>query len=114
MHAGSPTISPRASPGVDVDPETQTVTVYASLLSPIVRREDDMLDGEDVIPGFNVRVGQIRHLRGRFVSSVGNRRRVVAAPNATDRCAHGFSHTDMRYIVSLIVASAGPGWREGR
>ena len=42
-----------------VDPETQTVTVYASLLSPHVRGEDDMLDGEDVIPGFTVRVGDI-------------------------------------------------------
>ena len=42
-----------------VDPETQTVTVYASLLSPLVRGEDDTLDGEDVIPGFTVRVGDI-------------------------------------------------------
>jgi len=42
-----------------VDPETQTVTVYASLLSPIVRGEDDMLDGEHAIPGFTVRVGEI-------------------------------------------------------
>ena len=42
-----------------VDPETQTLSVYASLLSPLVRGEDDMLDGEEVIPGFTVRVGEI-------------------------------------------------------
>jgi Uma2 family endonuclease len=42
-----------------VDPETQIVTVYASLLSPLVRGEDDMLDGEDVILGFKSRVVEI-------------------------------------------------------
>jgi Uma2 family endonuclease len=42
-----------------IDPETQTVSVYASLLSPLLRGEDDILDGEDVIPGFKLRVGEI-------------------------------------------------------
>lgn len=42
-----------------VDPEAHTVTVYASLLWPHRLREEDMLDGDDVIPGFQVRVGEI-------------------------------------------------------
>ena len=41
-----------------VDPEAQTVTVYASLLWPRVLREDELLEGDDVIPGFRVRVGE--------------------------------------------------------
>jgi len=42
-----------------VDAESRTVTVYATLLWPRVLREQDLLDGEDVIPGFSVRVGEI-------------------------------------------------------
>ena len=42
-----------------VDPEVRTVTVYSSLLSPQRLRDDDMLDGEDVVSGFRVRVGDI-------------------------------------------------------
>ena len=42
-----------------VDPEAQTVTVYASLLWPHRLGEDEMLDGDDIIPGFRVRVGEI-------------------------------------------------------
>ena len=42
-----------------VDPEAHTVTVYASLLWPHVLREDEFLEGDDVIPGFQVRVGEL-------------------------------------------------------
>lgn len=42
-----------------VDPEARTVTVYASLLSPHVLAEEELLDGGDVIPGFQVRVGEL-------------------------------------------------------
>jgi Uma2 family endonuclease len=42
-----------------VDPEARTVTVYASLLWPRRLGEDDTLDGDDVIPGFHARVGEI-------------------------------------------------------
>ena len=45
-----------------VDPESQTVTVYASLLSPRRLGEDETLDGNDVVPGFRVRVGEIFEL----------------------------------------------------
>ena len=45
-----------------VDPEAQTVTVYASLLSPHRLGEDEMLDGDDVVPGFRVRVGELFEL----------------------------------------------------
>jgi Uma2 family endonuclease len=41
-----------------VDSETRSVTVYASLLSPHVVGEDELLEGDDVIPGFRVRVGE--------------------------------------------------------
>ncbi len=42
-----------------VDPARETVTVYRSLLSPAVYRGDDVLDGEDVVPGFRVRVADL-------------------------------------------------------
>jgi Uma2 family endonuclease len=42
-----------------VDPESQAVTVYASLLGPHTVGQDEMLDGEDVLPGFRVLVGEI-------------------------------------------------------
>ena len=42
-----------------VDPEAQIVTVYAFLLWPQRLGEDEMLDGDDVVPGFSVRVGEI-------------------------------------------------------
>jgi Uma2 family endonuclease len=45
-----------------VDPEARTVTVYASLLWPHVLGEDDLLDGDDVVPGFQLRVGEIFEL----------------------------------------------------
>ena len=41
-----------------VDPEAQTVTVYASLLWPQRLGEDELLEGDDVVPGFQVRVGE--------------------------------------------------------
>jgi Uma2 family endonuclease len=42
-----------------VDPERQTVTVYRSLTDVRTLHADEMLDGEDVIPGFSVRVGEL-------------------------------------------------------
>ena len=45
-----------------VDPESQTVTVYASLLWPHTFGQDEMLDGDDVVPGFRVRVGDLFEL----------------------------------------------------
>ena len=42
-----------------VDPEARIVTVYASLLSPRNLGEDETLDGDDVVPGFRVRVGEL-------------------------------------------------------
>lgn len=45
-----------------IDSETKSVTDYASLLSPQVLGEDQVLEGGDVIPGFKVRVGEIFEL----------------------------------------------------
>ena len=45
-----------------VDPESQTVTVYASLLWPHTFGQDEMLDGDDVVTGFRVRVGDLFEL----------------------------------------------------
>jgi Uma2 family endonuclease len=45
-----------------VDPESQSVTVYASLLSPYKLGEDETLDADDIVPGFRVRVGEIFEL----------------------------------------------------
>ena len=42
-----------------VDPEARTVTVYSSLLWPHKLGEEAVLDGDDVVPGFQVRVGEI-------------------------------------------------------
>ena len=42
-----------------VDPEAKTVTVYATLLWPRRLVDEATLDGDDVIPGFQVRVGEI-------------------------------------------------------
>jgi Uma2 family endonuclease len=45
-----------------VDPESQTVTVYTSLLGPYRLGEAETLNGGDVVPGFRVRVGEIFEL----------------------------------------------------
>ncbi len=45
-----------------VDPEAQTVTVYRSLLAPYRLGEDETLGGDDVVPGFRVRVGEFFEL----------------------------------------------------
>ena len=45
-----------------VDAEAQTVTVYRSLLGPYRLGEDETLDGDDVVPGFRVRVGELFEL----------------------------------------------------
>jgi Uma2 family endonuclease len=42
-----------------VDPPLRTVTVHRPGGAWIVRGEDDALDGEDVVPGFRVRVGDL-------------------------------------------------------
>lgn len=42
-----------------LDPERETVTVYRSLLGPRVSARGDELDGEDVVPGFRVRVAAL-------------------------------------------------------
>lgn len=42
-----------------IDPAAQTVTVYRSLSDVRTLQADEHLDGEDVIPGFRVRVGEL-------------------------------------------------------
>jgi Uma2 family endonuclease len=42
-----------------VDPEARTVTIYATLLWPRRLGEEAILDGEDVVPGFQARVREI-------------------------------------------------------
>jgi Uma2 family endonuclease len=42
-----------------VDPQRRRVTVYRSLLAPRTLGEEDALDGEDVLPGFSVRAGDL-------------------------------------------------------
>jgi Uma2 family endonuclease len=41
------------------DPELCIVTVYASLLWPDKLGENDVLEGDDVVPGFRVRAGEL-------------------------------------------------------
>jgi Uma2 family endonuclease len=45
-----------------VDPEAKSVSIYASLLTPHVLAEDEILDGGEVVPGFSVRVGELFEL----------------------------------------------------
>ena len=40
-------------------PQTRSVTVYRPKGEPQVLHDDDALDGEDVLPGFSLRVGDI-------------------------------------------------------
>jgi Uma2 family endonuclease len=40
-------------------PATRTATAYRSLEDVIQLSEDDSLDGEEVVPGFNCRVGDL-------------------------------------------------------
>ena len=42
-----------------VDPQIRTVTAYRTLLAPQILGEADLLDGEDVLPGFSLRVGTL-------------------------------------------------------
>ena len=42
-----------------VYPKTRTVTVYRSLKDVKVLRADEIISGEDVLPGFERRVGEI-------------------------------------------------------
>lgn len=42
-----------------VDPGAKTITAYASLLSPVVHGGDDRLRAEDLVPGFELRVGEV-------------------------------------------------------
>lgn len=45
-----------------VDPQGEHVTVYGSLLAPRILERTDTLDGEEVIPGFAVRVAELFEL----------------------------------------------------
>jgi Uma2 family endonuclease len=42
-----------------IDPEEETVAVYRTLLAPVVRSGAELLDGEEVVPGFRVDVSEI-------------------------------------------------------
>ena len=42
-----------------VDPERRQVTTYRALLAPRILREDDVLEGEAVVPGFSVAVAEL-------------------------------------------------------
>lgn len=42
-----------------IDPEAQTVSVFRSLLSPRTISGDQELSGEDVLPGFSIRVSEL-------------------------------------------------------
>lgn len=42
-----------------VDPKVRRVAVFRSLLAPRLLAIDDELDGEDVLPGFRLRVGEL-------------------------------------------------------
>ena len=42
-----------------VDPERERVSVYRSLLQPASVARDEELDGEDVLPGYRVLVGDL-------------------------------------------------------
>ena len=42
-----------------VDPEARTVTAYASLLAPVVHGKDDRFRADDLLPDFELRVGEI-------------------------------------------------------
>lgn len=42
-----------------VDPESESVTVYRTLLSPVVLSREEELDGGDVIPGFRASVSEL-------------------------------------------------------
>ena len=42
-----------------VNPKRKTVTVHRSRANPLVLRDPEILDGEDVVPGFHIRIGEI-------------------------------------------------------
>lgn len=43
----------------NIDPEARTITVHRSGEAPVVLNEGDILDGDDVLPGFRCRVGDL-------------------------------------------------------
>ncbi len=43
----------------EVDPKTRTVSVHRRNLDAVVLSEDDLLDGDDIVPGFRVPVSEI-------------------------------------------------------
>ena len=45
-----------------VDPAGRTVTTYRTLLAPRVLAEPEVLDGEDVVPGFRISVAELLKL----------------------------------------------------
>lgn len=42
-----------------IDPASETVAVYRSLLSPRILSEGDVLEGEDAVPGFRAEVSEL-------------------------------------------------------
>jgi Uma2 family endonuclease len=42
-----------------IDPETRTATIHRSLMDVRVIGEADLLDGEDVVPGFACRLADV-------------------------------------------------------
>ena len=42
-----------------IDPSRRQVRVHRSLLQPLILDETAMLEGDDVLPGFSVRVAQL-------------------------------------------------------
>jgi len=42
-----------------VDPKKKTVTVFAPKRQPMILKEKDVVDGEDLLPGFRLEVGEI-------------------------------------------------------
>ncbi len=42
-----------------VKPRRKTITVYRTPTTPVVLTDTDTLDGEDVVPGFHLRVGDL-------------------------------------------------------
>jgi hypothetical protein len=50
---------PSQSTRIVINPRKRTVTVYRSLLQIVVLREQDMLDGGDVVPGWILPIADV-------------------------------------------------------
>ncbi len=42
-----------------IDPDAHCITVYRSLLCPVVHGSEDMIEGEEVLPEFAIRVSEM-------------------------------------------------------